>query len=159
MKTKGESRRVAWIVIIAFTCIASGACNPRDLPVFKKAANAVDEAQTKATEEAVQNDPKLRMVDDICSAIPLPSDAKFIRKGDLDDQEVTIGVYYSSDTPYDVLAVSWNNYFASTNWSRTKKDETDSRKILDFENETYRVNIQYGGMSAPNIFSFGCTLK
>lgn len=160
MYGKFLSWRVLSIFILCLVVsLTNSACNPREFTVFKKIAEASDEAETKAAEEAIRRDPKLRMVDQACSAIPLPSDAKFIKKGGLDDQKVTLSTYYSSDTPYQALAVSWNTYFISSNWTLIRRDESDRRKISVYENDAYTVSVQYGGMGDPPSFSFNCTLK
>lgn len=155
-----KSHRILAMLAMCFlVCAVGSGCNPRELPVFKKVAQEIDEAGTRAAEEAIKKDPKLQMVNEVCSAIPLPADAKFIRKGDLDDQKITIGVYYSSRTPYQDLASAWNEYFTSAGWRLLGRDESERRKILVYENDAYEVNIQYGGMGEPTVFSFGCTLK
>lgn len=147
-----------WILILLLLWITG--CNPKELPIFKEAREQNEKLITEQTEKAIKNSPELQELDNVCKQIPLPSDFKFVWKGGLDDQKLSLSTHYYSETSYEEAKNIFNDYFSKNNGKLVKVKEGNISKILEYQKENYRVVIQYGGMGkGVNYFIYCEKLK
>jgi hypothetical protein len=143
------------VLFLGFITITQSACNPRENPIFRKAALENEQMITRQTEEAIKNSPVLQELDAMCKQIPLPANSQFIWKGGLDDQTISLSYHYYSETKYEEAWSLFKVYFLQNGWKLTKEDNSYP-KIIEFRNDKYRVQINYGGMGEGVNYGFSC---
>lgn len=135
-----------------FLIVLTASCS-----LLEKASIKQDEFLMEQAEKAIQNSPQLQEIDKVCKDIKLPANSQFIWKGGLDDEVITITYHYFSNTEFREARSIFIDYFKANQWRLVK--ETDSIfQTLEFRNDKYRVNIQYGGMGKRVNYSFNCSL-
>jgi hypothetical protein len=141
------------LIFLVFVCLSC-----RDLPGIKQLSEADATVTTKLTEEAIKNSTQLQELDNVCKEIPLPPDFRFIWKGGIDDQKITLSTHYYSETKYEETWALLKRYFAQNGWRIVKDGEgtISSIKIIEFTNGNYRVINQYGGMEKRTNYSICC---
>jgi hypothetical protein len=132
-------------------------CNPRELPIFKRAVLENEKASTIQTEEAIKNSAVLQDLDRVCGQVPLPADFHFVWKSFTIDKKIILFTYYHSETSYETARDFWLDYFARTGWSSSSDGVSFPRNIVATQG-TYRVTIFYGGMGDRTNFSIDCEL-
>lgn len=138
--------RFNFLVAILVTLIGaflSSACNPRELPPFKKLSEWSEKETTRQTEEAIKNDLALQEVDGICKNIPLSGDFEFLWKARLDERRLILAHHYVSDVHFDEARVRWVKYFSDNGWSLEKWIDGKRTKRLEFSSSDYRVIIEH----------------
>ena len=156
MRHLGFGLNRAHYCLILLVCSILTGCNPRELPAVKTLVEENEKAITKQTEEAIRNDPRLHALDEICRQVPLPRDARFVRKAGPDDENLTLSVYYYSDTPYDNARIVWEQYFSQTGWTLVDHRDRGFLKTTEFRSSDYRIVIQYGGMGQGVNYAVDC---
>ncbi|HMS43585.1 MAG TPA: hypothetical protein PKE69_25380 [Pyrinomonadaceae bacterium] len=119
--------------------------------------SCTNEQITKYTEDAIKETSVLQKLDKVCSSVSLPNDFKLVRKDGIDDQKITLAYYYNSDTSYQETWKLIKEYFEAKGWKLVKDEDgtISTTKILEFTNEEYLFNIQYGGMRSAE-YGIGC---
>jgi hypothetical protein len=143
-----------FLLISLFFIFLTG-CNFKELPIVKDLIVKNREEATKYTEEAIKNSPELQELDKMCSQIPLPKDFKFISKGGLDDQAISLSTYYYSETSYQEAKQLFKDYFNQKGWNLIKEDDSYP-KVIEFKDNTFLVSLQYGGMGSDVNYSIYC---
>lgn len=142
------------LLITLFSIFLTG-CNFRELPIVRDAIIKEREQITINTEKAIKNSPELQELDKMCSQIPLPKDFKFISKGGLDDQKVTLSTYYYSETDFQEVRQLFKDYFNQKGWDLIKEDSSYP-KVIEFASDYFLVSLQNGGMSKDANYSVYC---
>lgn len=108
--------------------------------LFEANQNALGNARTRATDEAISRSPELQKLNAVCMSVPLPSGFKFLSKGGIDDQKLSLAYRYSSDKPWVEVSDVFYQHFLSLKW---KVDDLSDRypQQIDFSDGNYRVAI------------------
>lgn len=130
-------------------------CNPRELPGIRNLVIENEKQTTRQTEEAIKNSHELQELDKMCKQIPLPLDFKFVWKGGIDDEKISLSSYYYSETSLGETKNFYNQYFIQNNWHKENEDNSYPPSV-EFRNSTYRVVIHNGGMGSRTNYSIYC---
>ncbi len=148
--------RVRELFVVLFAALLLSACNPREFPSFKKYSEWSEKEITRQTEEAIKNDPELGELDSVCKQVPVPENFKFMRKGGLDDERITLSTFYFSNMRYEDARLVWDDYFHRSGWRLVRRNEGRISKVSEFRNASYGVIIQFGGMGKSVNYSIFC---
>jgi hypothetical protein len=147
-------------IILAASILLTGCFNPRNLPVFKRAAEAQERKMVKYTDEAVKVSPVLQELDRLCTKeIPVPAGFRLeSRTGTHETKNPYLSYHYYSKADYKAIKSLYENYFSQKGWRviENRDGGWGPPWLAVFRKETYKVAVQYGGMGDEVNYSLFC---
>ena len=113
------------------------------------------EVTTQATDEAIKRSTALQELDKICTNIDLPAEFKFLGKGGLDDQKLSLAYNYYSDLQFEEGRKIFEHYFIKEGWIETDLSQRYPKQ-LDFANKDYRIAINYRDKFRSSNYTMYC---
>ena len=152
-----KNLRVSGLMLVLFTSLT--ACNPRNNPLFRKAAKVSDERIAKQTEQALKESPVLQEIDRLCTQqIPLFDGFKLTRKMSWQSRNPFLSYDYVSAADYQKVRTFYKEYFLQNGWQLTKDQDGGWGPPWEarFKKDNYSISITYSGPGEESNYGFFC---
>ena len=148
---KLESAFVLVLLALTLICFSCKAINSGSKEIQQK---LLDE-QTLETDKAIEKSKSLQELNTVCTNVPLPQSFVFVYKGGIDDQKISLAYYYKSESSFDDVRVSIEEYFDKHGWNKVDYSHRFPKQI-DFTNQNYRIAVYFGNTGGLSNFSIYC---
>jgi hypothetical protein len=112
------------------------------------------ENRTKAADEAIQKNPELQELDNLCKQIAALKDFKFISKGISSHGLPALYYSYYSENDFDETDKFFRDYLMKNGWESVSNPSNN--RTSAFKKHSIRIIIQYGGMGTDSNYGITC---
>ena len=112
------------------------------------------ETTTRLTDEAIKKSEALQELEKVCTSVNLPEEFKFVSRGGIDDQKVTLSYYYNSDTPFGEVHNIFKKHFLEKGWTENDLAHQYPKQVK-FYNDKYSVTLWHSSGNLSN-YSVSC---
>jgi hypothetical protein len=107
------------------------------------------ELTTQLTNEAIKKSEALQELDKVCASVALPEGFKFVSKGGIDDQKISLSYYYNSEIPFEEIYEVFRKHFSEKGWSEKNLAHRYPKQV-EFYNDDYRIYLSHGSGNLSN---------